>query len=79
MCKIALLLLVTLWSLVSPSAYACRDTAHVGEINAVNVPGLNNWQQMSMEEAKEVARDYRWIYANASLKDLYEAKEEQHA
>jgi len=58
------------------STAAAYDTRHVGEIYAVNVPGMDNWKQLSVAEAKPLARQYRWIYANASLKDLYEAKDE---
>ena len=53
-----------------------EETRHVGEIYAVNVPGRQNWEKLSKNEGKEIVSKYRWIYANASLKDLYEAKDE---
>lgn len=53
-----------------------EETRHVGEIYAVNVPGRENWEKLSKNEGKEIVSKYRWIYANASSKDLYEAKDE---
>jgi hypothetical protein len=52
------------------------DTEHVGEIYAVNVPGRQNWEKLSVDEGKKIVSNYRWVYANASCKDLYEAKDE---
>ena len=52
------------------------DTKHVGEIYGVNVPGTENWEKLSKSEAKKTVSKFRWIYANASCKDLYEAKDE---
>jgi len=49
---------------------------NTGEIFAVRIPGLANWTKLELEKAKPYARQYRWIYANASCKDLTEAKEE---
>jgi hypothetical protein len=57
-------------------AQMAYDTEHVGEIYAVNVPGRQNWEKLSVDESKEIVSQYRWIYANASCKDLYEAKDE---
>lgn len=57
-------------------SYADYDTSHVGEIYAVNVPGMKNWKKLSLEEGQKLAKKYRWIYANASCKDLDEAKDE---
>jgi hypothetical protein len=52
------------------------DTKHVGELYAINVPKIDNWKKLSIEEAKEIVSKYRWIYVNASLKGLQEAKQE---
>ena len=52
------------------------DTEHVGEMYAVNVPERQTWDKLTVDEGKEIVSRYRWIYANASCKDLYEAKDE---
>lgn len=43
---------------------------------AVNVPGRANWDKLTLSQAEKLTSKYRWIYANASCKDLYEAKDE---
>jgi hypothetical protein len=74
--RAALLLSLAASMLAASAASADYDTTHVGEIYAVNVPGMDAWQRLSLDEARPVAKQYRWVYANASLKDLYEAKDE---
>ena len=52
------------------------DIEWTGTMWAVNVPGKAKGQRLSMNEAREIVREYRWIYVNASLKSLAEGKEE---
>jgi hypothetical protein len=47
-----------------------------GTIYSINVPGFENWESLSEHQAEEIAKQYRWIYVNASLKGDYDAKDE---
>jgi hypothetical protein len=49
---------------------------HVGEMYSINIPEIENWTELSDLQAKELVTKYRWIYANASLKNLHDAKDE---
>ena len=55
-------------------ALAGYDTSHVGEIYAINMPGLQNGQKITAAQGQSLVKQYRWIYANASLKSISEAK-----
>jgi len=62
----------------APGAMAA-ETEHTGEMYAFKVPGRGDAEKLSLAEAKEIVATYRWIYVNASLKDLAEAKHEARA
>ena len=49
---------------------------HAGELYAINVPGRIAGEKVSLSVAQDAVSTYRWIYVNASLKDLQEAKAE---
>ncbi len=68
-------ILALLLAVACPLARA-DDIEWTGTFWALNVPGKAQKQRLMVGEAREAVRKYRWIYVNASLKDLEEGKEE---
>jgi hypothetical protein len=68
------------WTGYGKNWYACskpgKSVRSAGDLFAINVPGKAAGALLSPSEAWEVAAKYHWVYVNASLKTVKEAKEE---
>lgn len=74
-CLLFILFIAALYS--GQESYAGQGDdyrGNTGEMYAINVPGFQQRQKLTLHEAKRIVRTHRWINVNASTKDPWEAK-----